>query len=165
MTDIPTSHLRNIDSTSPSALSPAAANQLGILRAWFGFQAYGGIVGLAVIPFARFLAPAVNVHGKLWVAIPLLAVNTWAAFRTRRLLRERDPDGAWMAGAMFGWNLIVATTAGHFGFGALLRRPRRPARCQRLWRASERRVTCHRIHRSQPHYRALGRHERRRFVA
>jgi hypothetical protein len=105
---------------SQSAVSPAAANQIGIVRAYFGFQAYGAIVGLALIPFARFLAPTVTVHGNPWVVMPLLAVNTWAAFRTRRLLRERDPDGAWMAGATFGWNVIVATTAGHFGFGALL---------------------------------------------
>lgn len=25
-----------------------------------------------------------------------------------------------MAGATFGWNLIIATSAGHFGIGALL---------------------------------------------
>ena len=111
---------RVVDVNSKGVLSQTAESHIGLLRTYFGFQAYVGAVGLPLIPFARFLKPLFVVNGNPWVVIPVLAINTWAAFRTRRLLQERDREGAWMAGATFGWNLIVARSAGHLGSGALL---------------------------------------------
>ena len=108
-------------SESALTLSPPAESHLSLLRAYFGFQAYAGVVAAVLIPFSRLLpAGVVTIQGNPLIALPLFAVNVWAAFRTRRLLHERHRDGAWMAGATFLCNLVAARTAGHLGFGVIL---------------------------------------------
>ena len=106
---------------SELALSPNAEGHLTLLRGYFGFQGYVGILAAVLAPFARVLPRGfVTINGNPWLVWPLVVVNTWAAFRTRRLLRERNRDGAWMAGVVFASDLVAAWSTGHLGFGALL---------------------------------------------
>jgi hypothetical protein len=106
---------------SELALSPRAEGHLALLRAYFGFQGYFGAVVAALTPLSLLFPPGiVTIQGNPWIVLPLFGLNTWAAFRTRRLLLERHPDGLWMAVATFACNLIAARSAGHIGFGAIL---------------------------------------------
>jgi|SRR5215831_16423762 len=115
-------HSQDLDAPgSELALSPDAERYISILRAYFGFQGYVGAFVAVFLPFAWvFHLGRVTITGNPWITLPLLAVNTWAAFRTRRLLLERDRDGAWMAGVLFACDLIAARTAGQIDFGAIL---------------------------------------------
>src|SRR5215475_2133617 len=116
------SHTEDRDtSASDLVLSPDTERYISLLRAYFGFQGYVGAFVGVLLPFAwMFHLGRVTVTGNPWITLPLFVVNTWAAFRTRRLLLERDRDGAWMAGFVFACDLIAAQSAGHIGFGAIL---------------------------------------------
>ena len=46
-------------------------------------------------------------------------MSTWAAFRARRLLEERNRDGLWLAAGTFACNVLAAASAGRFGLGAI----------------------------------------------
>lgn len=78
------------------SLSPDAERYIAVLRAYFGFQAYAGVLAAVLLPFSLLLGGPVKITGSPWITLPLFAVNTWAAFRTRRLLLERRRDGALM---------------------------------------------------------------------
>jgi len=102
-------------------LSPDAERYISLLRAYFGFQGYAAVLVGALLPFSLlFHVGVVTITGNPWITLPLVAVNTWAAFRTRRLLLERHRDGALMAGATLACNLVAAGSAGHLGFGSIL---------------------------------------------
>jgi len=105
--------------------SPAARShegQLALLHGYFTLQAYGGVAAGAVLLLSRIArwGPIIPIPAHPWVAIPAFALGTWASFRTRRILRNRDQEGALMAGAVFAWNLVTAAATGHVGFGSLL---------------------------------------------
>src|SRR5262245_61572170 len=101
---------------SELALSATAEGHISLLRAYFGFQGYVAVFAGVLLPFSLlFHLGIVKITGNPWMVVPLLAVNTWAAFLTRRLLLERNSDGAWMAGVVFACNLLAARSAGHIG--------------------------------------------------
>lgn len=106
--------------TPTADLSPTAEGHLVLLRHYLGFQGYVGVFALGLLAVERLFGPTVRITGNPWIVVPMVVVNTWAAFRTRRLLKEHDRTGALMAFALFGWNLIAAHSAGYFGVGALL---------------------------------------------
>lgn len=116
------SHTNNRDAPdSELALSATAEGHISLLRAYFGFQGYVAVFAAVLFPFSLlFHLGVVKITGNPWIVVPLIAVNTWAAFRTRRLLLERNSDGAWMAGVVFACNLLAARSTGHIGLGAIL---------------------------------------------
>ena len=118
--DLPTAARRLSKDEEITAL---AAGHLDLLRFYFGLQAYGGVLAGALFvlsPFVGAVGRALAVHGNPWVVLPLAALNTWAAFRTRRLLGEHERDGVRMAAVMLGCDLIGAVTTGHVMSGVLV---------------------------------------------
>lgn len=111
--------------TSEAATSGAGAEELAraewhlrLLRSYFALQAYGGVVAGGLFLLSPILGRTVTIHGSPWVTLPVLALSSWAAFRTRRLLVRRDGDGLWLAVAAFACNLLAALSAGQFSAGA-----------------------------------------------
>jgi hypothetical protein len=95
------------------------AGHAELLRLYFSFQAYGGLIACCLVPVAIFLGHA-GAWRSAWIYILLLPLNTWAAFQTRRLLREEDRAGGWMAAGTFACNLLTANSVGHLGWGAAI---------------------------------------------
>lgn len=90
-----------------------------LLRAYFAFQAYGGLLAGGLLLLSPVIGRTAIVHGTPWVVLPFAALNTWAAFRTRRLLGDGEREGVWMAAGLFGCDLLAAVATGHPGIGAI----------------------------------------------
>lgn len=103
-------------------ISAMAAGHLDLLRAYFGLQACGGVVAGGLLVLSLFAGPGahrITMHGHAWLGLPLAALNTWAAFRTRRLLGEHELEGVWMAAVILGCDLLGAVTTGYAVSGLL----------------------------------------------
>lgn len=95
-----------------------AEGHLRLLRAYFGFQAYGSLVVVGLILLSPVVGHPFTTHGNPWLTVPTFALSAWAGLRTRHLLLKRSPEGVWMAAATFGCNLLAAASAGQLDTGA-----------------------------------------------
>lgn len=105
--------------TTQREIGALAAGHCDLLRAYFAWQGYGGLLAGGLLLLSPIIGHAVTVDGRPSVVLPLAAVNTWAAFRTRRLLRDRNPEGVWMSAGIFGCDFLAAIATGHPGLGAI----------------------------------------------
>ena len=125
MTQNPQSALDSQTVAKQRQIVSAAAAHCDLLRAYFAFQAYGGLLAGVLLLLSPIIGHTVTVEAKPWLlarpwlVLPLAAVNTWAAFRSRRLLGHGDREGVWMAAGIFGSDLLAAIATGHPGFGAI----------------------------------------------
>lgn len=59
-------------------------------------------------------------RGSPWFSLALVALATLGAFWTRGLLKDGVREGAWLAAATFGCDILTAATMRHLGVGVVL---------------------------------------------
>lgn len=127
------------DSQPLAALRETAVLGAGasdLLRAFFWLRGYLGVLGVGLMLLSPIVGDGATLRGKAVFALAVVAVDTWAAFRARRLLVDGDRDGTWMAAAMFGGDFLAALASGHPGIGAVMSATGLPV-SRRAWRGMQ----------------------------